>query len=234
MAEIVPFKNHISSFNGAIFLKLAVRKRVFSTMSASLTKKIGDRIGKIPVGELFGRARMYDLATGNNLESTLNTLVMTRVIDRITNGVFMRPSYSQLLKKNVPPAPCAVLTAVSECTGEVIQVHGCEAARRLQLTTQMQIKPCYYTTGRTRLIEYGRNGRISLQHVQAKWTQHAGTKTGLAIAAIYYMGRSGLDAETAKIIVGGMTNREFEKIVQSELPKWAKKALKQAFQRRYS
>lgn len=201
-------------------------------MSANLTKEIGERIRKMPVGEPFGRARMYDLATGNNLGRTLEQLVMTGVLDRITDGVFMRPSYSQLLRKNVPPAPYEVLAAVSECTGEVIQVHGCEAARRLQLTTQMQIKPCYYTTGRTRLIECGRNARISLEHVKAKWTQHAGKKTGLAIAAIYYIGRAGLDAETAKIIVSGMTNREVEEIFQSELPKWAKKALKRAFRRK--
>src|SRR3990167_5410551 len=62
--------------------------------------------------------------------------------------------------------------------------------RSLGLSTQMQVVPVYYTSGRTREIKAG-NAVVRLNHVSSDRLQHAGNKVGLALTALYYLGKDG-------------------------------------------
>ena len=69
-------------------------------------------------------------------------LVEESAIQRIARGVFVRPKQSRFVG-NVMPDVSSVVQVIAKEHGETIQVHGAEAARRFNLSTQMPTTPVY-------------------------------------------------------------------------------------------
>lgn len=88
----------------------------------------------------------------------------------------------------VRPSPTVVMRVIAKAKGEVIQIHGSEAVRIFNLSTKMQMIPTYYTSGPSREIHVG-NAVVRLQHASLSRLQHAGTRVGAAISALYYIGK---------------------------------------------
>lgn len=105
----------------------------------------------------------------------------------MARGVFVRPEVSRFVGK-VMPDPQKVAETVARTTGSIIQVHGAEAARRLELSTQVPTQPVFVTSGPTKSIRVGKM-EIRLQHVCQRKLALAGRPAGLALAAMWYLGK---------------------------------------------
>nr|WP_224742946.1 DUF6088 family protein [Stutzerimonas kunmingensis] len=98
------------------------------------------------------------------------------------------------------------------------------AVRRLGLSTQMQVVPVYYTSGRTREIKAG-NAVVRLNHVSSDRLQHAGNKVGLALTALYYLGKDGACPHALSKIADTLSPDELTTLLACSMPKWMRAAL---------
>ncbi|WP_230981959.1 hypothetical protein [Pseudomonas sp. Bc-h] len=55
----------------------------------------------------------------------------------------------------------------------------------------MQVLPTYYTSGSTRAIKISK-AVIRMRHVFRQRLQQAGSQAGMALAALFYLGKNGL------------------------------------------
>ncbi len=108
-------------------------------------------------------------------------------IARISRGVFVRPKKSRYVGE-VLPEPSKVAQAIASVHRETIQVQGAEAARLLGLTTQMPLQAVFYTSGPNRKLKLG-NLLLTLKHVAQRKLALAGKPSGLALSALWYLGK---------------------------------------------
>ncbi|WP_321540957.1 DUF6088 family protein [Halopseudomonas pelagia] len=147
--------------------------------------------GKPFVGSLFAKE-----GEPSSVNRVLSRMVRAGALERVARRVYMRPKFSELVGA-VRPSPLAIAIVTAKSRGETIQIHGAEVVRRLGLSTQIQVKEIYYTNGPTREIKIG-NAVLRLQHVHPKQLQHAGTRLGVAVSALFYQKRAELTVRVAK------------------------------------
>ena len=174
----------------------------------SVAQAVLSRVKRMPKGRPFARVLLAPLGSRASVGKALSRLV-------------------QYTGKNVCPSPLAVMKVVTRMRGETIQIHGAEAARRLGLSTQMQVLPIFYTSGFTREFKIG-NAVVRLQHVPKDRLQQAGTKVGVALTALHYIGKEGLSPKVIFKIVSTLSNEELMKLKACKMPEWMRMALSEA------
>lgn len=190
----------------------------------SVAESIKQRALRMRRGEPFTSARFLKLGSRSAVDKTLSRLVEKGVIQRVARGVFVRPKKSRYIG-NVMPEASRVIEVIAHDHGETVQIHGAEAARRFRLSTQVPTTPVYYTSGPSREIRVG-NLKVKLMHTSShRKLQHAGKKPGLALSALWYLGRENVDAETVRRIRAGMSPEEFEVLRNSKMPAWMARAI---------
>lgn len=192
-------------------------------MNATWT--LQNAIAALPEGEPFFPAQFLGLASRASIDQSLSRLVKAGKISRLTRGVYVRPKKSQYVGE-VMPEPRAIAEGVAASQGAVIQVHGAEAARRMELTTQMPMQPIYYTTGHSRNIVVGKL-RIRLQHASPKTLAMAGRPAGLALTALKYLGKRNVTPEVIEHVRRKLPAQEFEALrtASTVMPAWLSDAL---------
>jgi hypothetical protein len=140
-----------------------------------------------PSGEPFVVADVLKYGTRAAVDQALSRLVTSGFIDRIARGVFVSPRISRHVGK-VPPTAEKVAEAISRESGTVFEVHGAEAIRRLGLSTQVPMQQVFLTSGRSRIIPFGHSS-IRLLHRSPRRLTLAGRPAGIALQALYYLGK---------------------------------------------
>lgn len=192
----------------------------------SVTANIVKRIKYTPKGQPFGIGRFVDAGSRTAVAKTLSRLAASGELERLSRGIYMRPKLSHFAGY-VRPSTKSVLRIIARRNREIIQVHGAEAVRAFGLSTQMQIKPVFYTSGASRKIKVG-GALVHLLHVSPEKLQHAGTKVGLALCALFYLGKKGVNDTVITSIKARMTASEFKQLADSEIPVWMQVAFRQA------
>lgn len=178
----------------------------------------------MPRGEPFSNNRFLKLGARSAVDKAISRLVDKGVIERVVRGVFVRPKKSRFVG-NVMPEVSRVIEVIAESHGETIQVHGAEAARRFKITTQVPTKPVYYTSGPSREIRIG-NLTVKLMHTSShRKLQHAGKKTGLALSALWYLGKEQVNAKIIRHIREGLSTAEFNALRSTAMPGWMSQAI---------
>lgn len=190
----------------------------------SVAESISNRIKHMPKGKPFAGAVFAQVGSRASVDKALSRMVLSGSLERVARGVYMRPKQSEYTGKKVRANPIAVMEVVAKARGETIQVHGVEAARRLGLSTQMQVLPTYYTSGSTREIRIG-NAVVRLRHASWQRLQQAGTKVGLALTALLYLGKEGLTEQAVGKIARSLSVEEFNKLMACKMPEWMRAAL---------
>lgn len=189
----------------------------------SVAEAISNRIKRMPKGRPFAGAVFAQVGSRASVDKALSRLVLSGALERITRGVYMRPKLSEYTGR-VNPSPLTVMEVITKANGETIQMHGAEAVRRLGLSTQMQVLPTYYTSGSTREIKVG-NAVVRLKHVSSNRLQHAGTKVGMVLIALHYIGKQGLSAQVVSKITSALSSEELDKLRACKMPEWMRSAL---------
>lgn len=190
----------------------------------SVAESISNRIKHMPKGKPFAGAVFAQAGSRASVDKALSRMVLCGSLERVARGVYMRPKQSEYTGKKVRPSPIAVMEVVAKARGETIQIHGAEAVRRLGLSTQMQVLPTYYTSGSTREIKIG-NAVVRLRHASRQRLQQAGTKVGVALIALLYLGKEGLTEQAARKIASSLSIEEFNKLMACKMPEWMRSAL---------
>jgi len=146
--------------------------------------------------------------------------VKAGVLSRVTRGVYVRPKRSPYVRE-VPPEPIKVAEAIAAETGSLIQIHGAEAARRMGLSTQVPSRPIFYTSGPSRQMQIGQM-EISLKHVTPRKLAMAERPAGIALTALWYLGKRLVTQETIERICMRLPQEEFEALRSSTriMPGW--------------
>ncbi|MBP5089155.1 type IV toxin-antitoxin system AbiEi family antitoxin domain-containing protein [Pseudomonas chlororaphis] len=190
----------------------------------SVAECISKRIKHMQKGKPFTKAVFVEVGSRTSVDKALSRMVQSGVLERVARGIYMRPKLSEYTGKKVRANPIAVMEAVARTRGETIQVHGVEAARRLGISTQMQVLPTYYTSGSTREIKIG-NAVVRLRHSSWQRLQQAGTQVGLALTALLYLGKAGVTEQAAGKVLSSLSAEEFSKLMACKMPKWMRKVL---------
>jgi hypothetical protein len=186
----------------------------------SAVEAIRNRINELGMGEPFTSSQFNALGTRAAVDQTLSRLVKQGEIACISRGVFVDPKRSRYAGE-VMPEPSKVAHAIANAHGETIQVQGAEAARLLGLTTQMPLQAVFYTSGPNRKLKLG-NLQLALKHVAQRKLALAGKPSGLALSALWYLGKEQVSTGTIKTIREKLTPEAFEEFraETSAMPAW--------------
>ncbi|MCQ4313719.1 type IV toxin-antitoxin system AbiEi family antitoxin domain-containing protein [Pseudomonas stutzeri] len=190
----------------------------------SVAKAISNRVKHMRKGKPFSRTVFAQVGSRAAVDNALSRLVRSGCLERVAHGIYMRPKMSIYTGCRVRANPLAIMMIRAKANGETIQIHGAEAVRRLGLSTQMQVLPTYYTSGTTREIEIG-NAVVRLRHVSSARLQHAGTKVGLVLAALHYLGKEGMSDKVVSNIIKTLDSAELLKLKACKMPVWMRSTL---------
>lgn len=196
---------------------------IFSDMKTA--GQIRQHIEALPAGEPFTPATLLECGRRAAVDQTLSRLVKAGVIERVARGMFVRPEISRHVGK-VPPEPARIAETIARATGSVVDIHGAEAARRLELTTQTPSQTVFNTSGRSRRIHVGKS-EIQLRHVSPRKLALSGRPAGLALAALWYLGKNEVTPELIGRIRMKLPASEFQalKSATSSMPAWMSDAI---------
>lgn len=182
--------------------------------------KIQEQILASPTGQPFSASSFRHVASYENARQTLGRLVKAGAIKRVTRGIYVKPKQVPYIGESLP-SPIEIVQAIAQTTGEVIAIHGAEAARRLQLTTQVPMQPVFYTTGNTREIKTG-NRTIFLQRISPRKLVAPGTMAGTVISALWFLGKSNTTQEIVAKIKQQLSAEEFQQVLNhiDHMPAW--------------
>ena len=191
----------------------------------STAKATLERIKRLEKGEPFSNAQFLKLGSRAAADKSLSRLVATGVIHRLARGVFVRPKRSRFVGYVVPDLH-KVVEVIANSRGETVQVHGAEAARRFRLTTQVPTIPVYCTNGPSREMRLG-NQVVKFRHVSSqRKLSMAGERSGVALSALWYLGKEAVNKEVIKKIRNGLTAAEFAKLEKADMPGWMSDAIR--------
>lgn len=192
----------------------------------SVAEAITNRVKHMPKGKPFAVEHFIEAGPRSAVDKALSRLVEQGTLERVVRGVYMRPKVHSIIGK-IEPSAETVVKVIAAAKGEVLQTHGAEAVRAFRISTQMQTVLTFYTSGTTREIRVGESV-VHLRHVSKDRLQHAGTPAGLALSALYYLGKEGVTQKTVRAITSRLPMEQLKKLFNSKMPAWMKQALAQA------
>lgn len=153
----------------------------------SVATKIMKRVRGRGRGSVWTPVNFLDLGSRAAVDQALSRLVRDGQLQRAARGVYAYPKLSRRLGA-LTPSPDVVAGALAKSRKSRIQVSGARAANELGLSTQVPAKAVYLTDGPSKRVKIGRQ-EIQLRHVPSVRMAGAGTKAGMIIEALRYMGR---------------------------------------------
>lgn len=178
----------------------------------------------MPKGRPFASTVFAQVGSRASINKALSRLVQSGTLERVARGVYMRPKTSKYTGRCGAPesAGCHGGHHEGERRDDPDTRRG--AVRRLDLSTQMQVLPTFYTSGSTREIKIG-NAVVRLRHASKNRLQHAGTMVGVALTALHYIGKEGLSAKVASKIASALSSEDLMKLQACKMPEWMRTAL---------
>lgn len=193
----------------------------------STAQAIRRGIRKLPRGKPFTRARFLKHGSPGAVDRALSRLVDEGEISRVARGVFVVPKTSRFVGV-VQPDVLEVVETIARRNGETIQVHGAEAARRFKLSTQVPMSPVFYTSGSSRVMRVGKFSVRMVHTSSRRRLQFAGEATGVALTALWYLGKENVTPESVVTVATALGAKAFEKLRSADMPAWMSKAVAEA------
>ena len=190
----------------------------------STAQAIRSRIGSLPRGTPFTSSRFADLGTRGSVHRALSRLTRSGEIERVSRGVFVRPRKSCFVG-NVFPAVADVVRTRAKANGETVQVHGAEAVRRLGLSTQVPTVPVFHTSASSRTIRVGDTTVRMIHTSNRRRLQLAGEPAGLALSALWYLGKEGVTPDAVATVAVALSREQFQRLRSAKMPAWMADAL---------
>lgn len=204
----------------------------------TIRKRLNDRISSLQTGHPFVTAQLLDLGRRDAIDQALSRLVKCGDITRIGRGVYVRTPHNRTSEVETKHLIDQAVIAMSTAHRHPIQSNGKEALCRLGIPDvegAAAEHSDHSTYPHTFLSSTGRrNFRICGQVIHVKKVSprkiaQGGTPVGLAISAIWYLGKKGFTPIIMGHIMQKLTPEEQQLLRASrrDLPGWALDVLDQ-------
>jgi hypothetical protein len=188
-----------------------------------VSTRLAQRVRRLPKGQPFSIRRFAALGTRGAVSKAIARLVSRGELERVHRGVYMRPKSSRYVAR-VRPNAWEVVNLIARQNRQVLQIHGANAVRKFGLSTQMPLILIYYTSGTSRSIFIGK-AEVRLIHAAPMVMQHAGSEVGMAISALFYLGKDGSTPECIAAIKKALKPEDLSTLRACKMPKWMRMAL---------
>jgi len=184
-------------------------------------------ITSIPKGRPFMASSLASSGSYVNVRQTLSRLVAAGEIMRAARGVYVRPNMNPYLGVVLPPSE-EIIKILAKQTGEIVTIHGAEAVRQLQLSTQVPVRPVFNTSGTSRQIKIGKQ-IVTLKHISPRKLVQPGTMTCTVISALWYLGKNNVYETVVNKIKQKLTEQQFAELLKNthKMPRWMSSAFQQ-------
>lgn len=187
-------------------------------LAQSVSARIAQRVKRLPKGQPFSISHFTGFGTKNAVSKALARLVNRGELERVYRGIYMRPKPG-LYVARARPNLWELISVIARQKHLSLQIHGANAVSRFGLSTQMPLIPIYYTNGASRSVFIGK-AEVRLIHAAPMVMQHAGTEAGMAISALFYLGKEGATPECTAAIKTALRPDDLIKLMTSKIPKW--------------
>ncbi|MBD9428255.1 hypothetical protein IB232_23240 [Pseudomonas sp. PDM15] len=191
-----------------------------------VSRLVAQKVRRLPKGRPFSIRLFATLGSANAVYKAFAQLVNRGELVRAYPGIYMRPKRVQYVGW-VFPSQKATVDLIAKQSRHTLQMHGANAVRRFGLSTQMPMVDIYYTSGASRKIRHGKS-ETWLVHAPPVAIQHPGTKVGMALSAMFYLGKDGWDTSCAAVIKKALSPDELATLMACRMPKWMRAVLETA------
>ena len=190
-------------------------------MRGNCYQSIRKHIEGAPRGTVFAKTDFLEFGTDSAVRQALSRLAKEGFCQRILPGIFYRPIYSALFKKEIGPVSYDVAHALARNYGWKIVPSPIHAQNSLGLSTQVPAQVVYTSTGPTR--KYVVDGiPIEFRHSRSKYMASMSYKSALVTNALQDFKSFGVTPDIVQVVSKGLSERE-KKSLGSELhfaPVW--------------
>lgn len=191
----------------------------------SVSVRITRRIRFLPKGRPFSIKSFEGVGTKNAISKAVARLVKCGELQRVYRGIYMRPKAGRYFVK-AQPDPWQLISLIAREKRLSLQIHGANAVRKFGLSTQVPLILIFYTNGASRSIFIGK-GEVRLIHAAPMVMQHAGTEVGVAISALFYLGKDGTTPDCVSAIKNALSHKDFIKLMSCRMPAWMRRAMEE-------
>lgn len=186
----------------------------------TLADRILHRVRGHGRGHVFGPRDFLDLGGRAAVDQVLARLTGSGTIRRLDRGLYDLPRIHPRAGLLWPSA-AVVARAMARQTGSRIKEDGPLAANALGLSTQVPAMVSYLTDGPSRTVHVGRL-QVALRHAGRVDMLLPGSRAGLVIVALKYVGRDAATPETLSRIAAQLdaADRQQLRAVRRSLPGW--------------
>ena len=176
-------------------------------------EQIRNRITHAKPGEVFIPSDFFDIAEAVKINMCLNRLKETGELVYLMRGLFAKPRYSMLLKKNVPPHSDDIAKAIARNYGWTIIPSGDTALNILGLSTQVPAIWAYISDGPYK--KYQADGTtLQFKHTDNKnEIIDVSYKTALVIQALKALGKDNITSSHISYLCNKLTLDEKQRIL---------------------
>lgn len=178
-------------------------------MSKSIEIQVLEKIKRSPRETLFFVNSFTKIANTKSVNKALERLVKSGEIERVTQGIYVRPVIDNYIGKVLPSIE-QIAVAIAKRDRATVIPTGSYAMYQLGLTTQVPLNIVFYSDTSARKINIGKQS-ITFKKASAKNLAFVGEISTLAIQALRTIGKDQATSEEIK---------QIKKILKSENPKY--------------
>ncbi len=196
-------------------------------MSQVQADKILARIYKNGMGSVFTPKDFQDLASRDNIKTTLRRLTVKGTIRRLLRGVYEYPEFSHFMNALASPSLDAVARAIARAHGWIIQPEGNTALNLLGVSTQVPAQWQYLSDGPTKKI-FWPSGELVFKHRTNKEITSLSYETALLVQALKTLGQDHIDDNVLTLMCEKMDAKVLDRAVREAqyVTAWVYAALK--------
>lgn len=180
----------------------------------SIFEEIKNRINNMEDGSIFMTSDFVDLASNATIRKCLSRCVENKTINRVFDGVYVKPKYSSLLKEYLPVNPEKIAHALASKYHWNIAPCGDIALNKLGLSTQVPVVYSYVSDGPYK--EYSWNNiKLYFKHRANREISSLSRQTQLIVEALRALGKDNIDEKVINHLRDLFTLEE-KKIILNE------------------
>ncbi len=177
-------------------------------------EQIKNRIDKAEPGSVFIPSDFFDVTEAAKVNVCLNRLIKSGGLKRIMRGVFAKPRYSALLRRDIPPRSDDIAKAIARNYGWTVVPSGDTALNMLGLSTQVPAVWSYVSDGPYRAYEAD-GVTLRFRHTDNKnEIIEVSYRTALVIQALKALGKGNIDERAVKKLSGQFDRDEKRKMLE--------------------
>ncbi|MEG0360000.1 MAG: DUF6088 family protein [Longicatena sp.] len=181
-------------------------------LELNYTEQIMKKINNASRVDTFVATDFLDIADYHTVRQALLRLSKYGKIQKIMNGIYYCPQYSELLQEYEAPSPSEVAKAIARKFNWTIAPSGNTALNQLGLSTQVTAKWNYISDGPYHTFEIG-GFELEFKHRNNKEISGMSYKTAMVIQALKTIGKDKITKETKVILKKHLSSEEKAKLM---------------------